>query len=96
MARGVAAVVVAAVLLVTFFIMRHMGRVVDGDSTNSVGAPQGFVSRKFSSFKITAMKALPVTAIRIVVVVWQIIFQVRSPSLCFNVMLVIKRCIQRK
>lgn len=78
-------VVVVAVGIVVFiavvFLLRHMACVEDGQSSQPQAASQGFVVRKLTSIQGTAMKALPLTAIKIVVVVWQIVFQVRrTPS----------------
>ncbi|MEO9738523.1 MAG: hypothetical protein ABJF90_15800 [Lentilitoribacter sp.] len=53
-----------------------MGRVGDIEATQRPSGPLGFVERKLTSVKVMVTKVLPLTAIKIVVVVWQIIFQV--------------------
>lgn len=69
-------VVIVAVLLGVGLALMHLGRAVDGMSRTRPAAPQGFFQRKLSSFQQVLMKTLPETAIKTVVVVWQIIFQV--------------------
>ena len=73
-------VVVSAVsvvlLLAAIIIWRHLRRGVDDDLTGSPGTLEGFLQRKITFFQHIMMKALPLTAIKIVVVVWQIVFQV--------------------
>ena len=76
----IAAVVVSAVfvflLLAAIITWRHLRRGVDDDLTGSPGTLEGFLQRKITFFQHIMMKALPLTAIKIVVVVWQIVFQV--------------------
>ena len=76
----IAAVVVSAVfvflLLAAIIVWRHLTRGVDGDLRGSPGTIEGFLQRKITVFHHYMMKALPRTAIKIVVVVWQIVFQV--------------------
>lgn len=72
----VATAVFAVVLLAALLLLRHMGRVGDTESTQRPSGPRGFVERKLTSVKVMVMKVLPLTAIKIVVVVWQIVFQV--------------------
>ncbi|MEP4445463.1 MAG: hypothetical protein ABJ059_18715, partial [Hyphomicrobiales bacterium] len=72
----IATVVIAAVLLATLLLLRHIGRVGDTEATQRPSGPRGFVERKLTSVKVMVTKVLPLTAIKIVVVVWQIIFQV--------------------
>ena len=73
-------VVVSAVsvvlLLAAIIVWRHLTRGVDGDLRGSPGTIEGFLQRKITVFHHYMMKALPRTAIKIVVVVWQIVFQV--------------------
>lgn len=66
---GVAAAVVVVVLLAGFVLLRNLGFVVDGEATQTQAAPQGFVGRKLTSVQAMVMKALPLTAVKIVVVV---------------------------
>ena len=67
LAFGVAAAVIVAFLLAALLLLRHMGR---------SSGPRGLVERTVNSVMGMVTKALPLTAIKIVVVVWQIIFQV--------------------
>lgn len=71
-----ASAVALAVLVAAASVLRHLGRVVDGDKQEILGVPQDSVYRKRASFRDLLMKALHLTAIRIVAVVWEIFIQV--------------------
>lgn len=62
------------VVLAAVVALSLMGKVVEDDETEGLDAPQGFNERTSDCLQHVIIKALP--AIKIVVVVWQIIFQV--------------------
>lgn len=69
---------VAAILVVLFVVtilVVNLVRVVDAGAENEEGE-KGFWKRKYSTCSNFLMKAFPLTAIKIVVVVWQIVTQV--------------------
>lgn len=81
----IAGVVISAASVVVVFLaaaalLRHLGAVAEDDDSARRGgktdAPRGVVQRNCSYFQELLMKALPLTAIKIVGVVWQIVFQV--------------------
>lgn len=76
--RSAAGLVVATfvvVMVVAVVLLKHLGSVADSDGRGA-GARRISIQRKCVSFQNSLMKVLPLTAIKIVVVVWQIVFQV--------------------
>ena len=75
-AIGVSLIVVVVVSLLAVVILKSIGTAVGDDSEESKGASQGFAGSKCAWCHDMTMKVLPLSAIKIVVVVWQIIYQV--------------------
>lgn len=68
------------IVLVTALIVKDLRRVSKHDTSEGMDVRRGFVLRKCSIFQGSLMKVLPLTAIKTVVVVWQIVYQVRRGS----------------
>lgn len=81
-AAQIASAVIVGAILFAAGIYTYLGRRVDGETMEGLAAPQSCVRRKCTSFRDSLMKALPLTAIKILVVVWQIVFQVRRAGTC--------------
>lgn len=64
-------------VLVTVMVLRRLGTVVDADRGEENDPSQGFARSRCASCQDLMIKVLPLSAIKIVVVVWQIIYQVR-------------------
>ena len=75
-AVAVVSAVSVVLLLTAIIIWRHLGRGVEGDVRGPPGTLEGFLQRKITFFHQIMLKALPLTAIKITVVVWQVVFQV--------------------
>lgn len=75
-AMGLAVTAVVGMLLVAAIVLRYLSRVVDDETGELANASQGFVARKCAMFQDSLMRVLPLSAIKIVVVVWQIVSQV--------------------
>lgn len=60
-------------ILVPAAALRRLGNVVEDHEREGLDAPQGFVKRNCYYFQNLIMKELPLTAIKIVVVVGQIL-----------------------
>lgn len=75
-AAATAAVLVVAVLLVALAIA-DLVRVVDGDANT-----ESSWKRRIISYRDRILQAVPLTAIKIVVVSWQIVTQARRGRVC--------------
>lgn len=75
-ALGITLTVAVVVLLVATLILRSLGTVLGGGMARENDLPQGVVVSIFAWCQELLMKVLPLSAIKIVVVVWQIVFQV--------------------
>lgn len=74
--KGLAAAAVVVVLLVVVTVLWQMGVMQDSEPRQRQATPEGRFERMLTYFRVLATKAPPLTATKIVVVVWQIIFQV--------------------
>lgn len=74
----VAITMVVGGLIVATVILRRIWRVGDGETGDDRDAPQGFIEQKCFSFRALVLKTFPLTAVKIAVVVWQIVSQVRK------------------
>lgn len=84
-AMGATAAAVVVGLLAGVCFLRHLARVVESDSTERLAAPQHFGRRQLAFVQVMVAKALSIEAVKIAVVVWQIIFQVRGPVFVRNI-----------
>ena len=75
-AIGVWSTMAVVVLLVAAVLFKSLVTVVGDDTARTNDSPDGFSRSKCASFQDLAKKAFPISAIKIVVVVWQIVFQV--------------------
>lgn len=75
-AAGTTIAVVIGVCLAAAEILRRLGNVAEYEERERLDTPQDFVKRSCTRIQNLILKALPRTAIKIVVVVWQIISQV--------------------
>lgn len=73
-AVGLAAAVLVVVLLVVAVVATDLVRVVDGDGSNNDART---LKGRLSRFHAFIVNAFPLTTVKIVVVAWQIITQVR-------------------
>lgn len=73
---GVAVTSVIIVPVVAVMLLRYLGRAEDDDTRGRRGASRGFLRQKCDIFQESLSKVLPLTAIKMVVVVWQIVLQV--------------------
>lgn len=93
-AMGVAAAALAVTLLVVAVVASDLVRVVDGNGENSRNEERGAraaLSRGFARCYTFSARAFPLTTVKIIVVVWQIITQV---SAVLNVGGVISRLVE--
>lgn len=67
-----------AVLLVAAVLMKSLAKVAGDDTGEENGVPQGLARSRFPSCQGLMLKVFPLSAIKIVVVVWQIVYQVRQ------------------
>ena len=75
-AMGLAITAGVATVLVVVILLKHLSKVVDSETGEGADGRQGLVGRKCALFQDVLMKVLPLSAIKIVVVVWQIVSQV--------------------
>lgn len=86
LSAGVAVVVFALFyLLPAIWFGVHLEKMLSGESRGRPPIREGFVERKLVFFWNMVTKVLPLAAIKIVVVVWQIVFQVRTATTCCNI-----------
>ena len=64
-------------LAVVCTLLRHLGRAVNDETGGEKDSRYDLVKQKCSELQESVMNVLPLTAIKIVVVVWQITSQVR-------------------
>lgn len=77
LAIGMAAVVYILLLLGVICFVIHVEGMVSNGSREKPAKPPGLIRRTLTRCRDIATKALPVATIKIVVVVWQILYQVR-------------------
>lgn len=73
---GVAASVASAALLITALLSSYLGRVVEDRGGDDLDVARGCREHKCFDWQNFVVEMLPLTAIKIVVTVWQIISQV--------------------
>lgn len=73
---GVAVSVASAALLITALLSSYLGRVVEDRGGDDLDVDHGCREHKCLDWQNFVVETLPLTAIKIVVTVWQIISQV--------------------
>lgn len=77
LAVGLVVAALVVVLLAAALVLKDLGSALKDDTGEGMDVRRGLVARKCSMFMGSLMKVLPLRAIKIVVVVWQIVSQVR-------------------
>lgn len=80
-AVGLTLLGVALMLLGAAVLLWRLGKVVDEKIDENADVPRNPAKRRCARYREVLIKVLPLTAIKIVVVVWQIITQVRTQCL---------------
>ena len=75
-AKGLALAAGVATVLVVTILLQHLSKVVDDETGEGADGQQGLVVRKCALFQDVMAKVIPLSAMKIVVVVWQIVSQV--------------------
>lgn len=84
-AVGVTAAALSAALLVVAVVVSDLIRIVDGNGDNKQSEEEGArgaLSRGFARCHACTVRTFPLTTVKIVVVVWQIITQVGGCAAC--------------
>ena len=76
-AVGLVVTALVVVVLVAALALKDLQSGLKDDTREEINVRERFTARKFTIFLSSLMKVLPLTAIKIVVVVWQIVSQVR-------------------
>lgn len=79
---AVTSVVITSVVAV--MLLRYLGRAEDDETRGRRGASRGLIRHKCGIFQESLSKVLPLTAIKMVVVVWQIVLQVSGEVIRMN------------
>lgn len=78
MAVGFSTIILALALLVAFVVVSNLLQIVGDGGVETQSEPHNWLHGKLSHLRKHFVKAIPMSAIRIVVVVLQIVVQVRA------------------